>query len=1149
MRRRAKIVIFADNNRIFAACMVCLDSVPIGETRCHDVSSEYQACIAFTRKNLNYIRIMKKIIFSVVLAGVSLAASANATSSNAARWLRDVQISPDGKHVLFCYKGDIYKVGVAGGVATRLTTQPSYEATPLWSPDGKQIAFSSDRHGNFDVFVMPAEGGKAQRLTYNSVSEIPAAFTPDGKHVLFNAAIQQQSHSMVFPTGAQPQVYKVAVSGGRPVQILGTPAEAICFTPDGKQMLYQDRKGFEDEFRKHHTSSVTRDIWLYDTKTATHKNLTSRGGEDRNPVLSPDGKTVYFLSERNGGSFNVYSFPIDNAAAVSAVTTHTSHPVRFLSVSKDGTLCYAYDGDIYVRKAGEKSKKINVSITRDDIDDIVKLTPRAARSVAVSKDGKQIAFVYRGEIFVTVDKYATTRQITHTAAAESSPSFSDDGRTLVYSSYRDGRWQLYRATIERKEDPNFAHALSVKEERIAKSDLDRAYPEYSPDGKEIAFIENRNRLMVLNVKTGKVRQVTDGKQWMSRYGGFSYTWSPDGKWFALTFVGNKRDPYHDIGIVSAQGGKITNITESAYASNSPQWVMDGNAILFQNERYGMRNHASWGTEEDAFLVFTNQDAYDRYRLSEEDYKMLQEAEAANKKKAEAGGKKGGKKADADAAKKDGDKKGADAKAAEKKPLVIELDGIQDRIVRITPSSSDLISSAVTKDGEKLYFISSSIGRGAELWSVDLRKRESKMMQKLQGAGSMALGPDGKIYIVGSTIQRMDGKTGKLESITFTTDMKLDRAAEREFLLQFVRHEVGERFYEKNMHGVKWDALIDHYTQFLPHIANNYDFAEMLSEILGELNVSHTGGRYRRPAAAGDDATAQLGLFFDRTYAGEGMKVTEVLAGGPFDRKSSRVRPGDVVTAINGISLTKDTDIAELLNGQARKKVLVSFKDGKSETVIPISNAAQSELLYKRWVKRCEHIVDSVSGGRLGYVHLESMDDPSFRTAYSNMLGKYNLRDGCVIDTRWNGGGRLHEDIEILTSGKKYLTQVVRGVESCDMPSRRYIKPTIMVQCEANYSNAHGTPWVYKQMSIGRLVGAPVPGTMTSVNWVTTQDPSLVFGIPVVGYLLEDRKTYLENLQLEPDIYVLNAPEDITRGIDQQLITATKELLKEIDSKK
>lgn len=1108
---------------------------------------------------------MKKQLISILLASIATTASA-APADNTARWLRDVQISPDGTQIAFCYKGDIYKVGVNGGVATRLTTQPSYEANPIWSPDGKQIAFASDRNGNYDVFVMPAEGGRAKRLTYNSTSEIPAAFTPDGNSVLYNAAIQRQAESMLFSTRSMPELYSVPVAGGRPVQMLGTPAEAICFTKDGKQMLYQDKKGFEDDFRKHHTSSITRDLWLYDLKTRKHTNITKRGGEDRNPVLSPDGKTVYFLSERNGGSFNIWSFPYADATKVTPVTNYKDYPVRFLSTSTNGTLCYGFDGDIYTLQPGQAAKKVSVSITRDDEDVISEITGRSASQATVSRDGKQVAFVSRGEIFVTMTGYATTRQITHTAAAEASPSFSPDGRSLVYSSYRDGHWQLYRSTISRKDDPNFPNSLSFKEEHIAKSDLDCTYPQYSPDGKEIAFIKDRTKLVVLSVASGKVREITDGTQWMSRSGGFEYNWSPDGKWFAVDFIGNKRDPYYDIGIVSAQGGKVTNITQSAYASSQPVWVLDGNAILFANERFGMRNHASWGSEEDEFLVFLNQDAYDRFRLSEEDYKTLKEVEEANKK---AAAKKAAEKKDsakkpakgkASAAKnasdtkdnKDGkdDKDGKDGKDAAAKTITVELDGIQDRIVRVTPNSSSLQTGILSKDGETLYFIASSIGKDSELWSVNLRKRESKMMQTLKGsAGHMEMDKDGNIYILGSEMRKMDGKTSKMESITFDATMKLNLYDERQFLLDYVRHEVGERFYNTNMHGVKWDALIDHYAQFLPHIANNYDFQELLSEILGELNVSHTGSRYYRPSMKGDDATASLGLLFDQTYQGEGMKVTEVIAGGPFDRKLSKVKPGAVITAIDGEQLTSSMDIAQLLNGKAKKKTLVAFKDGHEEVVLPITTAQQTALLYERWVKRCEHIVDSVSGGRLGYVHLESMGDPSFRTAYSAMLGKYNLRDGCVIDTRWNGGGRLHEDIEILTSGKKYLTQMVRGVESCDMPSRRYNKPTIMVQCEANYSNAHGTPWVYQHMGIGHLVGAPVPGTMTSVNWVTTQDTSLIFGIPVVGYLQEDGKTYLENCQLEPDFLILNTPEDITRGTDAQLIFATKQLLKEIDAQK
>ena len=219
-----------------------------------------------------------------------------------------------------------------------------------------------------------------------------------------------------------------------------------------------------------------------------------------------------------------------------------------------------------------------------------------------------------------------------------------------------------------------------------------------------------------------------------------------------------------------------------------------------------------------------------------------------------------------------------------------------------------------------------------------------------------------------------------------------------------------------------------------------------------------------------------------------------------------------------------------------------------EVVKPISAGMNNALLYKRWVKRQEALCDSLSGGRLGYVHLQQMNDNSYREIYEKVLGEYNKKDGIVIDTRFNGGGRLHEDIQILFSGEKYLTQVVRGREACDMPSRRWNRPTIMLQCEANYSNAHGTPWVYKHTGMGKLVGMPVPGTMTSVNWITMQDESLIFGIPIIGYRLADG-SYLENQQLAPDIRVANDPAVIVTGRDQQLEAAVKELLQEIDAKK
>ena len=1086
---------------------------------------------------------MRKLFVCIALGLTTL--TGNATSP---LWMRDVQISPDGTEIAFCYKGDIYKVSAGGGTAIQLTTQPSYECTPIWSPDSKQIAFASDRNGNFDIFVMPATGGTAQRLTTHSSSELPSAFTPDGKYILFSASIQDPSQSALFPTTAMTELYKVPVNGGRTEQVLGTPAEAICYAPSGEFFLYQDRKGFEDEWRKHHTSSITRDIWLYDTKTGKHTNLTNHAGEDRNPVLSPDGKSVYLLSERKG-SFNVYSFPLDNAQDLKAVTSFKTHPVRFLSMSHGGTLCYAYDGEIYTQKDNATPQKINIDIVRDDQDKIADLTfTNGATSGTVSPDGKQIAFIVRGEVFVTSTDYATTKQITHTPAREAGLTFAPDNRTLAYASERNGNWQLFLAKIARKEEANFPNATIIEEEVLLPSaTVERAYPQFSPDGKELAFIEERNRLMVINLDTKKVRQITDGSTWFSTDGNFDYQWSPDGKWFTLEFIGNRHDPYSDIGLVSAKGDSpITNLTNSGYMSGSPRWVLDGNAILFTTERYGMRAHASWGSQNDAMLVFLNQDAFDKFRLSKEDYELQKELEKEqqkDKEKASIDPKKDKKKdPQTDTEKKD-----------EIKNILVELNGLEDRIIRLTPNSSNLGSTIISKDGETLYYLSAFEG-GFDLWKMDLRKKETKLLHKMNaGWASMDMDKDGKSLFVlgGNAMQKMDLSGETLKPINYKAEMKMDLAAEREYMFDHVYKQQQKRFYNTNMHGVNWDTMSAAYRKFLPHINNNYDFAELLSEWLGELNVSHTGGRFSPSIPR--DATASLGVLTDWNYKGKGASIMEVIEKGPFDHARSKVKAGTIIEKINGQEITPETDYHTLLNDKANKKTLVSLYNPQSgerweEVVIPIGNGILNNLLYKRWVKQRAADVDKWSDGRLGYVHIQSMGDDSFRSVYSDILGKYNNREGIVIDTRFNGGGRLHEDIEVLFSGKKYFTQVVRGREACDMPSRRWNKPSIMLTCEANYSNAHGTPWVYSHQKLGKLVGMPVPGTMTSVSWERLQDPSLVFGIPVIGYRLPDG-SYLENTQLEPDIKVANSPETIVKGEDTQLKTAVEELLKELPAGK
>jgi Tol biopolymer transport system component/C-terminal processing protease CtpA/Prc len=1090
---------------------------------------------------------MKKLLLCAVLA-----MTGHGLYGVTPLWLRDVKISPDGQNIAFTYRGDIYKVPATGGRATRLTTQASYESVPLWSPDGKWIAFASDRNGSQDVFIMSSDGGKATRLTTYSGAEVPESFSYDGKYVLFSAAIQDPVKSALFPSARLTELYRVPVKGGRIEQILGTPAQMISPATDGSFFLYQDQKGMENEWRKHHTSSVTRDLWRYDYATGKHTNLTAHAGEDRNPVLSVDGKTMYFLSERDGGSMNVYSMPLNNSSAITQLTSFKKHPVRFLSQAKNGTFALTYDGEIYTMTVGAKPVKVAIDILDEDEPEpeIMSVTSGATDAVP-SPDGKSIAFIKRGELFVTSVAYSTTKQITSTPQAESSPTWGADNRTLVYASERDGHSTLYKATIVRDDDPNFPNATAIKEEALFAADkVERENPKFSPDGKSLAFVADRSKIMVMDVKSKKVRQITDGSGCLTRTG-VDYSWSPDSRWIVFTTVDNHHAPYDDIAIVNVDDSKpvVTNITQSGYFDSDPMWTPDGNAIVYISERYGMRNHASWGSQGDVMLAFLNQEAYDKFMLNEEDYELYKDAE----KKSKDASKK-----DADDKDKKDDKKGKDSKGAkdakedEAKAIAVDRERIEDRTVRLTPYSSKLLGAAVTKDCKTLYYLS-SVEKGYDLWKKDLRKGDISIANRLDaGALHMAFDKDGKnLFLLGGrTMKKLDTGNEKMENISYSATMKLNHAAEREYMLDYVHRMEKERFYTETMHGVDWDNLVKHYEKFLPHIDNNYDFSEMLSELLGELNVSHTGSGYRSGMA--DETTANLGLLYDLSYSGNGLKVAEVVNGGPFDHSGIDLSEGWIVKKVNGNEITAGTDYTALFNGIANKKTLVEATDPAGSThefvVRPISQSAMNTLLYKRWVKNRAADVERLSNGRLGYVHISSMDDASFRTIYSDILGKYNDCDGIVIDTRWNGGGRLHEDIEVMFSGEKYFTQMVRGQRTCDMPSRRWNKPSIMLQCEANYSNAHGTPWVYKHKNLGKLVGMPVPGTMTSVNWVTLQDPSLYFGIPVVGYELADGSV-LENQQLEPDYKVANDADVVVTGEDQQLKRAVEVLLQQIDSKK
>ena len=1082
-----------------------------------------------------------------LLAAAAFALSLNTFAADVAAWMRYPALSPDGSLIAFSFKGDIYTVPANGGRALQITTHPSHDTRPVWSPDGKLLAFASDRMGSMDIYVVDKEGGAPKRLTTHSGNETPITFK-DNEHLLFQANILPSTDDMQFASGQFPQVYEVSIEGGRPVMFSSMPMEDISFSTDGKKILYHDKKGYEDPWRKRHTSSITRDVWMCNLDNErSYKKLSSFNGEDRNPVWA-NTDTYYYLSEQNG-SFNVFKASINGGNPIQ-ITKHEKHPVRFLSRANNGLLCYGYDGGIYTLKEGEQPQKVNIKVVTDQINrDIIRqIKNNGATQIALSSEGKEVAFILRGDVYVTSTEYKTTRQITNTPEQERNVDFAPDGRSLVYASERNGLWQLYQSKIANKDEKLFTYATEIKEEKLTDSNITSFQPQYSPDGKEVAFLEDRTTLRVINLASKQVRTIMDGKfEYSYSDGDQWYQWSPDSRWILTNYIGIGGWNSKDVALVNASGnGEIHNLTQSGYNDGNAQWVLDGKAMIWESDRAGYRSHGSWGAHGDVYIMFFDLEAYERFNMSKEELALLEEAEKAkenNKKDEDKSNKKD----------KGNNKKADDKKKDDIKPLTFDLDNCRDRIVRLTRHSSSLGDAVLSKKGDKLYY-QASFERGSDLWCQDLKENSTKLVMKNIGYGKMIPDKKGENFYLCSRggIKKVTVKDGKSKNVDFEAIFDYKPALERQYIFDHAWQQVKDKFYVEDIHGIDWEGYRDAYRRFLPSITNNYDFQELLSEMLGELNGSHTGARYNTGGPT--LSTANFGVFFDDTYQGDGLRIKEIMAKSPFAVKKCDVTPGCIIEKIDGQAIQADMDYFPLLEGKAGKNVLVAMYNpttGKrfDVNVKAISGGEQNALLYKRWVDRNRRMVDELSGGRIAYVHVKGMDSPSFRTVYSELLSDKNRqKEAVIVDTRHNGGGWLHDDLATLLSGKEYQRFIPQGQYIGSDPHNKWFKPSCVLVCEDNYSNAHGFPWVYKELGIGKLIGAPVPGTMTAVWWETQIDPTIVFGIPQVGCVDKNGK-YMENNQLQPDIEVYNKPEDSLKGIDEQLATAVKEMLKAADANK
>jgi len=1071
---------------------------------------------------------MKKAILAAVAAFVTILSLANETP----RWLRQSSISPDGKTVAFVYQGDIWLVPAEGGEAVQLTTNPSHDTEPLWSPDGKYVVFASYREGQKDIWAVSADGGRPRRLT---------DYGGNGK-VIYRAYYQELASSSAFPGASN--IYSIdlnealnAAPGKLPVPERIAPVKTFSadINADGV-ILYEDYVSPEDPYRKHHTSSAAHNIWKI--QNGVHTKLTSFIGEDKSPVFAPDGVHYYYLSEQdltpaqpNGwaADANVWKSDINGSAPV-RITSFKNNPVRFLSVSSNGVLCYSWNGDLYTQKEGGEPVKLPVTIKKDrtEREHTYQVTSGGITDFAASPNGKEIAVVSRGDVFVTPLELGDTRRLTDTPEAEREVAFGEGGRTLFYSSERNGEWAIYKRELSDKKDQTFTFSTGSGEKRITPEGEVCFQPSVSPDGKWIAYLRNRTALVICSTDGGKEKVLLpEGVNYSYSDGDLSFEWSPDSRYILSTYHGGGRLYNEDICLIDVSTGELTDLTESGYSDGDFKWAMGGKAMTYTSDKAGYRSHGSWGAEGDIYIMFFDDEAYVKFTRGEEMDKIenllkSDKQQAKDKKKEE---------------KKDSSATGKPEK------LKLELEGRFDRIVRLTRNSGHIGDYFLSPDGKKLYY-TVRLESGFDLVCVDRKDGSVKVIKKGFN-GRLIPSPDGKsVFVVsGNSISKADPSNFSTKNISFRGEFEYDAAKEREYIFDHCWRQVKEKWYVPDMHGVDWAAVGENYRQFLPYITDNFAFRELLSEMLGELNGSHTGGRYSGPS----ERVGHVGVVFDEEYTGKGLKIKEFLPNSRLKLAAPQMKDGDLILSVEGKEIESGTPWYKPFSRTSGRRIILRVKcSGKEEDIIVTPTGSDTEGYYLRWVRRNEKRVEELSGGRVGYVHVRSMNSASFREVYSKALGKYRNCDALIVDTRNNGGGWLHNDLATFLDGKLYTERKARDVFMAPEPYDKWVKPSCVVVCEYNYSDACGFPYCYRALGTGKIIGAPVPGTATSVWWETQVDPTLVFGIPQIGSWSVSNGRYLENLQLVPDIVVYNDPESVARGEDKQLEAAVAEMLKEIN---
>jgi Tol biopolymer transport system component/C-terminal processing protease CtpA/Prc len=1102
--------------------------------------------------DLRRIRLVRNYIFlaGLVFVVVSVNALAEAPAPKVQPYFTEPSISPDGSEIAFVSGGDVWTVAAAGGEARLLVSNPANESRPLYSPDGRRLAFISARTGGGDIYLLTFDTGDLKRLTFDDSNDQLDAWSADGRWIYFTSSSRDIS--------GMTDIFRVSVDGGSPMQVTADSYTNEYFSapsPDGSAIAFIGHGfGFSQWWRKGHSHIDESEVWLMRPgPKPIYEQVSEGGAKEVWPMWSKDGRTVFYVSDRSGAQ-NVWARELGGRAR--QVTQFKDGRVLWPSISHDGrTIVFERNFQIWKADTGN-GRATAINITRHGVAagpavEHLRLT-EGISEIALSPDGKKIAFIVRGEVFAaSATDGGDAARVTFSPAAESQVEWSSDSRRLVYVSDRDGPTHLFLFDFPTNSETQLT--------REAGSD---DTPQFSPDGKMLAFQRAGEEIRVMDLDSKKDRSVARAQlQRPPLSPERPFVWSPDSKWIAFMPVGDKL--FKNVHVVSAAGGDplqparpVSFLSNSG--SNTVSWSPDGTFLLFDT---GQRTESGQLARVDLIPRTP--------KLREDQFRDLFKDEAPKTVTNTPKPQQSEPPATPTATPSPGPSPAVTPAPASEpkgkpapKPVQITFDQIRQRL-SLLPVGIDVRYQTISPDGRWVLMIASVANQSnLYVFPLDELSKDPFIARQLTstagGKTAAQFSPDSKevYYLEQGRINIVQVENRQARPLAVAAEMDVDFAREKLEVFREAWSNIHNNFFDPNFNGANWNEIRNEYGQVAAGAQTPEELRRIILLMLGELNASHLGITAPQSSAP-TPSTGRLGLRFDRDeYEQKGvLRITEVIPLSPADLGT--MKPGEYLVSVDGASIDSRANLDQMLAYKINRRVVLKVATsadgaGKREVVVrPVNGATERALLYRRWVEDNRAYVARISNGRLGYVHMSDMSAGALTQLYIDLDAENQKRDGVVVDMRNNNGGFVNVYAIDVFARRSYFTMTPRGFSTA--PSRTRLGqralelPTILVTNRHTLSDGEDFTEGYRSLRLGKVVGEPTAGWIIYTSGVQLIDGSNL-RLPYDRITANDG-TIMEMHPRPVDIAAAKAIGESYLGRDSQLDAAVTELLKQLGTRR